>query len=544
MGGTLSSLDNNDFSNMTTAQTVGMVAGIATAAVLGAAAGLAISAGAATAGSALVISSLVTMGASALVEAAVASALAHFFPQTGDPGGSGGADDLVQDNPFHNPPTSPLVIDLDGDGIELTALDGSNTYFDLNVDGFAERTGWVNPDDGLLALDVNGNGRIDDNSELFGNATGFNDGFAQLAQLDSNGDGVIDASDAAYGDLRIWRDLDQDGVSDEGELQGLSDVGIASIDLSATEVSETNLEHLVSHRSSVTFSDGTTGLIEDIHFQNDLSSSIALLPDDFEYHPEALAMPVLFGYGKITSTWVSLSADEGLRAQAADLLGHLANADINAFMDGFEGFVQDWAGVADVDPASRGPNVDARKLAFLEKAYGTTFIDQYGGSDPRPNAGRELGEFYDDLVQKLAGRFMAQSASSSAFLSSETFDEFFTAFNDHPLSALAGLLADYSPQTRALNGNLAQVVSDLNQSINAGKISAVNAFAALSLLQADLSDSPENYRQMLEGAAAEAGLDITSEFSFHIRYGHSHDPIIGTSAADNLIAESAAYSLM
>ncbi|MDT8326962.1 MAG: hypothetical protein RQ750_06185 [Roseovarius sp.] len=143
------------------------------------------------------------------------------------------------------------------------------------------------------------------------------------------------------------------------------------------------------------------------------------MPDDFEYHPDAIAMPVLFGYGQITSTWVSLSVDEGLRAQAAGLLNHLSNADINAFRDGFENFVQNWAGVADVDPASRGPNLDARKLALLEKAYGTGFIDANGGQNPNLNAGPALEEFYDDLVQKLAGRFMAQSASSSAFLSSE-----------------------------------------------------------------------------------------------------------------------------
>lgn len=139
--------------------------------------------------------------------------------------------------------------------------------------------------------------------------------------------------------MRVWRDLDQDGVSDDGELQGLADVGIASIDLGAAEVSETNQGHLVSHRSSVTFSDGTSGLIEDIHFQNDLGSSIALLPDDFEYHSNTLAMPVPFSYGQITSTWVSLSADDVLRAQVTDLLTHLLSANISALKEDFENFV-------------------------------------------------------------------------------------------------------------------------------------------------------------------------------------------------------------
>ncbi len=63
--------------------------------------------------------------------------------------------------------SSPLVLDLDGDGIELTDPWRSWTYFDIDEDGFAERTGWVSPDDGLLALDGNANGTIDDISELF-----------------------------------------------------------------------------------------------------------------------------------------------------------------------------------------------------------------------------------------------------------------------------------------------------------------------------------------------------------------------------------------
>ncbi|WP_296645077.1 hypothetical protein [Roseinatronobacter sp.] len=81
------------------------------------------------------------------------------------------------------------------------------------MDGFAEATGWVAADDGLLVLDVNGNGRIDNGSELFGDQTGHAHGFLALAQHDDNGDGVIDEADTVYGQLRIWQDLNQDGIS-------------------------------------------------------------------------------------------------------------------------------------------------------------------------------------------------------------------------------------------------------------------------------------------------------------------------------------------
>ncbi len=77
----------------------------------------------------------------------------------------------------------PLVFDLDGDGLELTARSSVSPLFDIDGDHFAERVGWVGADDGLLALDHNGNGKIDNISELFGNAT--TSGFAMLAANDN-----------------------------------------------------------------------------------------------------------------------------------------------------------------------------------------------------------------------------------------------------------------------------------------------------------------------------------------------------------------------
>lgn len=120
--------------------------------------------------------------------------------------------------------TSPLILDLDGDGVET--INKAAIHFDHDGNGFAETAGWVGKDDGLLVWDRNGNGLIDDGSELFGNntklANGQNaaNGFAALAELDSNQDGKIDANDSAFTQLRIWKDADSDAVLDTGELQG------------------------------------------------------------------------------------------------------------------------------------------------------------------------------------------------------------------------------------------------------------------------------------------------------------------------------------
>ena len=178
---------------------------------------------------------------------------------------------------FSNPPVSPLVLDMDGDGIELVALSDSQAMFDLDNDSFAQHTGWVAPDDALLAIDRNGNGRIDDIDEVFGNGTV--DGFTELAALDSNDDGTIDASDTRFGDLLLWRDANGNGRSEADELQSLADGGVRSIDLNATESDTTLAGHRISHTSSFTRTDETTETIVDAWFENDRHIS-AYLPDD------------------------------------------------------------------------------------------------------------------------------------------------------------------------------------------------------------------------------------------------------------------------
>lgn len=125
------------------------------------------------------------------------------------------------------PYTDPLVLDLDGDGIELTSVDNRLVRFDVDGDGFREATGWVQSDDGLLVLDHNGDGLINDISELFGNQT--TSGFVALRGIDDNADGFIDTADANYSRLQVWRDLDSDGRSDGNELFTLDELGISRI---------------------------------------------------------------------------------------------------------------------------------------------------------------------------------------------------------------------------------------------------------------------------------------------------------------------------
>lgn len=133
----------------------------------------------------------------------------------------------------------PLVLDLDNDGIETIPADGTVT-FDFNGDGQATGTGWVGPDDGIVVWDRDGNGTIDNGLELLGDlfikedGTQAKEGFDALSDFDSNVDGVVDSSDAQFNELRVWKDLNSDGVSDAGELLTLTEAGIKSISTDST----------------------------------------------------------------------------------------------------------------------------------------------------------------------------------------------------------------------------------------------------------------------------------------------------------------------
>ena len=121
----------------------------------------------------------------------------------------------------------PIILDIDGDGIETVGLN-AGVLFDHNADGIKTGTGWVGKDDGLLVLDKNNNGKIDSGAELFGdntllkNGQKAKDGFEAISDLDVNQDGKLNSSDAVFSSLRVWQDINQDGVSQFGELKTLS----------------------------------------------------------------------------------------------------------------------------------------------------------------------------------------------------------------------------------------------------------------------------------------------------------------------------------
>lgn len=119
----------------------------------------------------------------------------------------------------------PLVINISG---ELPSLDERTFSFDIDSDGELDQISRLKSGSGFLALDKNGNGAIDDGSELFGTKTG--DGFGELASYDEDGNGWIDENDSIFAGLRVWLN-DSEG----SRLIALGEAGVGAIFLGSTQ---------------------------------------------------------------------------------------------------------------------------------------------------------------------------------------------------------------------------------------------------------------------------------------------------------------------
>lgn len=465
---------------------------------------------------------------------------------------------------------SPLVLDLDMDGqIELTSLANSNVYWDIDEDGFSEHSGWVNADDGFLAIDLNGNGVIDGHDELFGTLT--TDGFTELSILDSNTDGVINNLDTQFGDLLIWQDVNQNGVSGLSEVSSLADFNITSIDLNASTPTGLLIEgHEISHVSSFTVDDGvnpvTTHDIVDAWFNYDNINT--LYNEAFTLDPRTFELPNLRGYGEIPTLQIAASIDNDTSDSDSllSLVKDFASYDFaSIFVDSDPVFskiteiLYRWSGADDVDPISRGGGtdgggVDAQQVYFLEQMIGETIGVLFnaplpvGGVeahrayylehlDPQNNGipilgelqGGRVGELFDTILNKLSASLIAQIVKHDLFegnvsynASSDVF-EGITGLSQNGLNALL---------TQSLNGQQVAdkvgfwmgVINTIDQAVGVSNLSTVSYNALEVTLQA--SDST------LTIADVQARIQHGIDKNFYFDGVPGDDVLSGTSGND------------
>jgi hypothetical protein len=218
--------------------------------------------------------------------------------------------ELFAIKPSNIPADVPIVYDLDkkpvifdinrDDHLDLRLLDllaASAPRFDWNGDGDPDRTAWVGPEDGLLVIDLGqdgaygADGRINQAREIAfslwktekeiaaENEMPVTDLEGLRYAFDSNHDNILDGNDTSWSEFRVWRDANQNGISEDGELLTMSEAGIKLIQLLPDEEGARQFADgsAITGTSLATLTDGTTMLVGD--------ASLRLQPSASTLHP-------------------------------------------------------------------------------------------------------------------------------------------------------------------------------------------------------------------------------------------------------------------
>ncbi len=285
------------------------------------------------------------------------------------------------------PQRDPLIIDLGEEGIKLTDVE-NGVYFDLDNNGFAEKTAWIGTEDGFLALDINGNGIIDNGGELFGDQFVMPDGnisetgFEALSSLDENHDGIIDENDAVFEHLGVWIDTNHNGNTDESELKTLTESGIVSIDLNYVSDGTVNVETgtMEAESSFVTLNTGDKKKISEFWFvvnSSDTTHDGDVTVGNVPNFEQALANDE---NGELLSLYIQFNYTDNIAQKRYYLKRILYNI----------------TGASDILPDSRGGNIDARDLHVIEQFIRREF-DGVDGRNPNSNATEILKSVYNNI---------------------------------------------------------------------------------------------------------------------------------------------------
>ncbi|WP_295094730.1 calcium-binding protein [Ruminococcus sp.] len=300
----------------------------------------------------------------------------------------------------------PLIINFSGtDEIEFTSLD-EGINFDLDNNGFAEKTAWIKNNDGFLAIDLNGNGKIDNGGELFGdcfvmsNGITSSNGFEALRSLDTNENGKIDDNDELVGEITVDQ-ANEDGeytlfdqllvwFSSDGEdrMVSLKSLNVDYIDLNcfpdpynSDDDNETERSTRKEETSYVFFKDGTDKKhISEFWFDVNTTTTI---------HDGEITV------GNVKTIDQAIADDE--TGELFDLCLSFNYTDDIAkkhyYLKKILYFITD---SADIEINSRGGNIDARDLHVIEAFMGHEF-NGVNGKNPNAPAAEMLKDIYNNI---------------------------------------------------------------------------------------------------------------------------------------------------
>ncbi len=383
--------------------------------------------------------------------------------------------------------TDPFAIDLNGDGKISTLPITHGVRFDLNSNGLVERTAWLSSSDGQLVRDINGNAKIDNGLELFGAAR--LDGFSELSKLDANKDGIISSLDPEFGTLSIWQDLNENALTDAGELKSLEAMRVDYIDLSFTVnygYDENNVYH--QFNSSLRYSNGEKAFIETILLPVDNLNTISapvhsgsglIIPD------QLLDLPNAKGYGNLYSLHETMALASGGALEEL-LRKFVASTSAQERQTLTEQIIYEWAGKSDVIEGMPG-QVNARKKLTMEEFWGLSNANE--GLIRSPN---DVDSAFDTYSKIVFSQLMADSHAGH-YLNMVTFTDTqpgtgnYARLIDYVFEELeagnTGMIAGLTEFSKVLegmdpysNGYLSSFITELNVRITGLPLEDANVF--------------------------------------------------------------------
>ena len=247
-------------------------------------------------------------------------------------------DSITNSNP-------PIAVDLDGNGISYLSLKNGIQFTDTRSLETIQ-TAWVASNDGILVYDANQSGNIESLDEFVFTRLSIqaSTDLEALAEVfDTNQDGLLNALDAEYESFAIWQDLNSDGISDDGELIALSDLGIKSVDLSYFEGSQSRIDAdgdvEVFGQFNINYEDGSIGLAEDASFafnsiseeqeslDSDIANSSNMINDEITSESISSSEEIDYSAGELVDQFLAINTVDN--EQLSEIQQELNNTEID-----------------------------------------------------------------------------------------------------------------------------------------------------------------------------------------------------------------------